>query len=187
MSKLTAFIDRFIFFLLAITLILFGLWPVLAHFDVEFAKELALWRDPDAWRTLPDQNWYEYLLWGILAGTIIIGLWLIIINLRRRTFSQVGSSASDENGDISIHISHIAQAVAAQLETDSDVTSAKQKVSIDRKRPTIEFTINARPEADLNKLNDMIETSEADLRDAIEDVDIDTVYLLHMEKVKPAY
>ena len=86
-----------------------------------------------------------------------------------------------------MHISHIAQAVAAQLETDSDVTSATQKVSIDRKRPTIEFTINARPEADLNKLNDMIETSEADLRDAIEDVDIDTVYLLHMEKVKPAY
>ena len=77
--------------------------------------------------------------------------------------------------------------MAAQLATDSDVTSAKQKVSIDRKRPTIEFTINARPEADLNKLNDMIETSEADLRDAIEDVDIDTVYLLHMEKVKPAY
>ena len=32
----------------------------------------------------------------------------------------------------------------------------------------------------------MIESSETDLRDAIEDVDIDTVYLLHMNKVEPA-
>ena len=59
-------------------------------------------------------------------------------------------------------------------------------MSIDRARPTIEFTVTARPEADLTKLNDMIETSEADLRDAIEDVDIDTVYRLHMDKVEPA-
>ena len=85
-----------------------------------------------------------------------------------------------------MHVAHIAQAVTAQLEKDTDITSAKHKVSIDRQRPTIEFTINARPEADLAKLNDMIESSETDLRDAIEDVDIDTVYLLHMNKVEPA-
>ena len=186
MSKLTAFIDRFIFFFIAVGLIVFGLWPVLVHFDVQFAKDLALWRDPEAWKTLPEHDWYEYLLWGVLAGSIIIGLWLIVINLRRRTFSQVGSSASDSAGEITMHIGHIAKAVAAQLATDSDITSAKHKVSIDRARPTIEFTVNARPEADLNKLNDMIETSEADLRDAIEDVDIDTVYRLHMDKVEPA-
>lgn len=186
MSKLTAFIDRFIFFLISIGLIVFGLWPVLVHFDVQFAKDLALWRDPEAWKTLPEQDWYEYLLWGVLAGSIIIGLWLIIINLRRRTFPRLGSSASDEDGEITLHIGHIAKAMTAQLETDSDISSAKHKVSIDRKRPTIEFTITARPEADLSKLNDMIETSEDDLRDAIDDVDIDTVYRLHMNKVEPA-
>lgn len=186
MSKLTAFIDRFIFFLLSVGLIVFGLWPVLVHFDVQFAKDLALWRDPQAWQALPEQDWYEYLLWGVLAGTIIIGLWLIVINLRRRTFSRVDSSASDTTGNITMHVAHIAQAVTAQLEMDTDITSAKHKVSIDRQRPTIEFTINARPEADLAKLNDMIESSETDLRDAIEDVDIDTVYLLHMNKVEPA-
>lgn len=186
MSKLTAFIDRFIFFLLAIGLIVFGLWPVLVYFDVQFAKDLALWRDPQAWQQLPEQDWYEYLLWGVLVGSVIIGLWLIIINLRRRTFSRVDSSASDSAGNITMHIGHLAQTVTAQLETDSDITSAKHKVSIDRKRPTIEFTIHARPEVDLNKLNDMVESSEADLRDAIEDVDIDTVYRLHLNKVEPA-
>ena len=67
MSKLTAFIDRFIFFFIAVGLIVFGLWPVLVHFDVQFAKDLALWRDPEAWKTLPEQDWYEYLLWGVLA------------------------------------------------------------------------------------------------------------------------
>ena len=49
MSRKLATFDRILLGLLGIILIALGVWPILIHFNVEFAKYLALWVDHDAW------------------------------------------------------------------------------------------------------------------------------------------
>ena len=45
MSRKLATFDRILLGLLGIILIALGVWPILIHFNVEFAKYLALWVD----------------------------------------------------------------------------------------------------------------------------------------------
>ena len=82
MSKTLAGVDRLILALLGIVLIALGVWPILIHFNVEFATYLAKWVDHDTWAGLPHQSWWVYALGAATIVLALLGLWLIISNLR---------------------------------------------------------------------------------------------------------
>ena len=100
MSRKLATFDRILLGLLGIILIALGVWPILIHFNVEFAKYLALWVDHDTWKSLADNDWWVWALAGGSALLLILGLWIVVANLRHRRFNNVESASSDDKGSI---------------------------------------------------------------------------------------
>ena len=183
MSKVTAGWDRFVFFLLGLIFIAFGVWPILEFFEVDFAKNIPNWLALDSWSTISEQSWWLYALIGVAAFSIIAGLWLLIANLRANRVNRLKSSASNQEGSIALNMGSISSGIAKHLETVPGVTGVQRKVSEDRGRRTTVFTITAAPETPLEQLRSAAEESEADFREAFPDTEMDTVYKLHYDKV----
>ena len=146
MSKKLATFDRILLGLLGIILIALGVWPILINFNVEFAEYLAEWVDHDTWRTLSENSWWVWVLAGASALLLIIGLWLIVVNLRHRRFNNVDSAASNEQGAISASMNAIATAVAKDLDSLDGVERVDRLVAYDRARPTLQYTVVANPD-----------------------------------------
>ena len=186
MSKKLAGVDRFILAILGLVLISLGVWPILIHFDVEFATYLAKWVDHDTWASLPEQSWWVYVLAGATVVLALLGLWLIIANLRHRRFNTVHSDASDEGGAIKTSMTAIAGAVADTLSNVDGVEKVSRLVAYDRARPTLQYEIMADPDTPLMRIKDAIEVNDRDFRAAFPDVDLDTTYKVHFTKVRNA-
>lgn len=184
MSKGLAAVDRIILFLLGLISLLSGLLPILIYFNVDFANYLAEWVDHDTWANLSQQPWFFTLLIVLTIVSALIGLWLIIANSRPRHFNRVNSSATNEDGTVHMQMSSLVGGIASSMEDLDGVHSVQKKVSYDRARPTAEFTVTASPETDVEKLRADIDLAEADFRDAFEDMDIDTVYRLHFDRLQ---
>ena len=186
MSKTLAGVDRLILALLGIVLIALGVWPILIHFNVEFATYLAKWVDHDTWACLPEQSWWVYALAAATVVMALVGLWLIIANLRQRRFNTVHSDASNEDGSIKTSMNAIAGAVADTLATVDGVEKVSRLVAYDRARPTLQYEILADPETPILRIKDAIEVNDQDFRAAFPDADVDTTYKVHFTKVRSA-
>lgn len=183
MSKALRGIDRTIFILLAIVLIVLGVWPVLMYFNVEFANYLAEWVQHDVWAAVPEQSWYIYTLiaTGILA--LFFGIWMAIANVHTYRFNGVESAVSDDNGTIKTMFNAAGQGIAQSLAKQPGIESAKSKVAILEKQQTITFTVLANASTELSEVRRLVEESESDFRAAFPDADVQTVYNLHFDKV----
>lgn len=182
MNRGLATVDRIIVFLVGLIALAGGLWFAALRFDCPPAKDLARRVDTQRIAEVPQQGWYLYLLIGILVVSVILGLWIIIANIRPHGFNRVRSSASAPEGTIGLTMAKIADGVGESIEHQVPrVESVRQKVSVDRNRPTVRWTINAHPGIRLEQLRAVLEQSERDFREAIRDVDVDTTYRLHVQ------
>lgn len=186
MSKTLAGVDRLILALLGIVLIALGVWPILIHFNVEFATYLAKWVDHDTWAGLPHQSWWAYALGAATIVLALLGLWLIISNLRHHRFNTVHSDASDEDGAIKTSMTAIAGAVADTLAQVEGVEKVSRLVAYDRARPTLQYQVLADPDTPLLRIKDAIEVNDQDFRVAFPDADLDTTYKVHFSQVRRA-
>lgn len=185
MSRKLATFDRILLGLLGIVLIALGVWPILIHFNVEFAKYLALWVDHDAWKSLADNDWWVWALAGGSALLLILGLWIVVANLRHRRFNYVESASSNDKGSITTSMNAIAGAVAQDLDGVKGVDHVERLVAYDRARPTLQYTVTANPDTPVERLTGAVETNERDFRAAFPDADLDTIYKLQFSKVGP--
>ena len=184
MSKSLAAIDRLIVLLVTLGLAFLGVWSILFYIGNPYAVELSEYCNQRIWRESPDQPWFKWVLVGILAVSVFLGLWMILANLRRKRISQIHSeSASSHLGEIKFRVSDIGSAVAGQLEQVPDVQSVKSLVAFDRGRPTMDFTINAAADANVQAIRSEIDQAERDIRDAIGASEVDTVYKIHLDQV----
>ena len=186
MSKKLAGVDRTILAILGIVFIALGTWPILIHFNVEFATYLAKWVDHDTWAGLPEQSWWVYALAAATVVLALVGLWLIIANLRHNRFNTVHSDASNEDGAIKTSMTAIAGAVADTLSNVEGVEKVSRLVAYDRGRPTLQYEVLADPDTPLLRIKDAIEVNDRDFRAAFPDADLDTTYKVHFTKVRSA-
>ena len=114
----------------------------------------------------------------------LVGLWLIIANLRHRRFNVVHSDASNEDGAIKTSMNAIAGAVADTLANVEGVEKVSRLVAYDRARPTLQYEILADPDTPILRIKDAIEVNDQDFRAAFPDADVDTTYKVHFTKVR---
>lgn len=183
MSKALRGIDRTVFILLALILIVLGVWPVLMYFDVEFANYLSEWVQHDVWAGVPEQSWYIYALIATGVLGLFFGIWMAIANVRTYRFNAVESAVSDDNGTIKTMFNSAGQGIAQALAKQPGIESTKSKVAVVDKQQTITFTVLANASTELSEVRRMVEESEADFREAFPDADVQTVYNLHFDKV----
>lgn len=184
MTRRLAFIDRLIIFLLGLVLLAGGLVPAALYWDIPYVSEFVRGINRSLLTDVPGMNWYTGALIGTLIGAFILGLWLIMPNIRNRGFSNrfIGTARPDL-GDTRINVARVAQAACNHAESSEIVNQAKQTVAYVRDRPTATFTVTANPDYDLETIVAFVEAIDADFRDAVDTMDIDTVFKLHLDKV----
>ncbi len=181
-TKLAGF-ERFIFFILGVALLALGVFGVTLWLDIPEANDLADQINLTAVEGVEQHTGYEVALWVTAILGVLLGLWFLIANLRRRSFNKVPSDASNEDGTIDLSISQIASAVSSWIEKYPRVESVSHKVAMDRKRPTVTWRVDAQPTADVAGLKQYLEETETDFRHAVQNVDVDTRFLIHFDKV----
>ncbi|QCB27679.1 alkaline shock response membrane anchor protein AmaP [Corynebacterium endometrii] len=179
MSKGLATFERILFFVLGLVLLALGVWPILLHFDVPLAVEASRWVDHDAWAAVPGAGWWPWALAGASLLLLFCGLWLLIANLRPHKLDRVVSEASSDKGKITASIQGIAEGISQSLAQHPNIVKCDRKVALDRKRPTLTFTVTSAAEMHPKQLRELIEQTERDFRAALPDVEVETVYRLH--------
>lgn len=184
MSTKLAGINRFFTFLIAVALIALGIFPLLLHLNVPQARTISDSISAEAIGSAPDQPWWPWALGLTTVIAAVLGIWVILANLNSRRFSRMESSASTDNGSIGLSIDSIADAVTEDLETIPEVTSVSSTVAYDRSRPTVRYIIKADNTVSVPELKTRVERAESYFRDAVEDVDVDTVYQLKLSPIR---
>lgn len=187
MTRTLAFFDRLIIFLLGLALLLGGLIPAALYWEIPYVSDVVRDVNRSMIADVPGMNWYTTALFIALAASIILGLWLILPNIRSRGFNNRAiAPAHPDMGDTRINVARLAEAACTHAESTELVTKASQSVAYVGERPTATFTITANPEFDFETIVAYVEQIDADFRDAVDTMDIDTVFKLHLDKVTAA-
>lgn len=184
MSKKLAGLDRFLVFLFAAVLVALGAWLTALWAGCAPAQNLLDRFDHDAVAAFPDSRWYTLTLVAVLILGVVLGLWLIIANLRAHRFARTASPASNKAGTIELDLNRLAGAIDDALEAEPRVERVRHRAALDRSRPTITWTVTADPNVDLPRLRTVVEETERDFRDAVSGVDVLTRYRIHLEPVE---
>lgn len=184
MTKTLSAIDRVLVFLLGALLIAAGLIPVLLYWNVPYASAYVARLDRSGFSTLPDAAWFPYALVAGLLLTLAAGAWIVLANVRSRTFSyrRVTPAVAD-HGETVFNVQRLAQAACDYLETSPAVTRATQSVAMVGSRPTVTFTVTTDPELSLPDATRVVEAADRDFTAACGAMDIDTVFKLHLDRI----
>ncbi|MHA2788039.1 hypothetical protein ACXZ66_02675 [Corynebacterium sp. S7] len=184
MTHTLSFFDRLVTLIAGAILVAAGLVPIGLYFDIPYLSPWLHSINFGVLTSLHESSWYPWALGIIAFVLVVIGLSMLGTNLRGRGFSR-SDVRDDDSGKTTVHLARMASAMGDYMKESEPVTGVDTSVAMVKKRPTITFTVAADPHADLRTLVTLIENVEADFRDAVEDLDIDTVYKLHLNRVDP--
>lgn len=184
MTKMLSFFNRLAVFLLGLLLILAGLFPIAEYWQIPYLVEAADFVD----RTrLIDLGYQDHYITALIIGAIvaaILGLWILLANIRSRAFSNRGILPADpEHGETIINVQRVAEAACTSLEHANEIRRASCKVAMVGKRPTATFTVFANPEYPFDDAVRVIEAADQDFRMANHTMEIDTVWKLHLDRI----
>lgn len=184
MTKTLSFFDRLIVFLLGLLLIAAGLIPVAEYWDIPYLVDAAEYIDRSR---LVDLTYQDFYVTALIVGAIvsaILGLWILLANIRSRAFSNRGILPADpEHGETIINVQRVAEAACTTLEHSSEVRRASSKVAMVGQRPTATFTVFANPDYPLEDAIRVLEAADQDFRMANHTMEIDTVWKLQLDRV----
>ncbi|KQB84334.1 hypothetical protein [Corynebacterium oculi] len=183
MSRALSAIDRTLLILLGLLSLAGGLWGIAAWLEFEPTQQWIERIDASVLADAQESPWFLVALWATMILGIILGLWWIAANLRRRGFNRQRSQASSTQGSIDISLTRMASAVGEALEEVPGVTRVRHKATVDRSRPTIAWTIRGEATTNLVELRSAIEQNEDDLRAALPGIDVDSVYKINLAPV----
>lgn len=184
MSKTLAFFDRLLVFLLGLILLVAGLVPAAYFWDIPYVSEW-LWQfDRSALTAVP---YHEHYTTGLIIGGIIallLGLWIVLANIRPRTFANKAIIPADaEHGDTLINVQRVADAACAHITSHEIINAASVKVAMQGERPTATFVVIADPSYHLDDAVQAVEAADNDFRLANHTMEIDTVWKLHLDRI----
>lgn len=154
MNRATFQLDRFLTIVLALALLLGGLW-VLA-----WAADLlpAGWWSPSGFRlglaeSVADTEWWP---WALLGGGLLLallGLWWFGSHFRANGVGQLAIPGSAQEGRLRVDSSALASGAAAALtESSSGVASATGRVVEEGRSLVLDLTATVRTDADLREV-----------------------------------
>lgn len=182
MTTRQSFFDRLAVFLTGLLLLLAGLAPAGLYFTVPYASDWLGSLNRSTWSSLVSAGWYPWALGALAVVSGIVGLSMIVTNVLGRGFTRREFDHDDE-GNTVVHFGRLATAMGTYMTDGETVTGVDSTVSMVKNTPTITFTIHATPYAGYNELIALVESVDRDFRDAVEDMELATVYKLHLNRV----
>lgn len=193
MTTRLSVIDRIVVLLIALLLLAVAVPFIGYYFDAPWAQRIFDWVNFPAWDTDTSQPlWLTGLALTCVLG-LIIGLALVIANLRTHRFSRGTASQNtvaaasaglagqnDLHGRIGVEVSDLADAAADTIRDFDGVERVRNKVYFDNHQPTMQFSITAKPAAVNEGLLAHIDSVSHSLAEALPESNIDVRYLLEL-------
>ncbi|AQQ14355.1 hypothetical protein CGLAU_01840 [Corynebacterium glaucum] len=185
MTKTLAFFDRLIVFVLGLALLLAGLLPAALYWDIPYVSDFLGQLDRSALTRLSAASWYNTVLITTAIIGFILGLWILLANIRSRAFSNRAIAPADPaHGDTVINVQRLSEAACDALVKRNDaITKAESRVAMEGQRPTVTFTVTADPAYSFNEVITILENADEDFRMANDTMDIDTVWKFQLDRI----
>lgn len=137
--------------------------------------------DNTAIRSAADQSWWPWVLLGATVLLGLIGLWLLLGNLRpnRLKTVRVGGSSGELGGLREVSVPDVGKAAAKSLERHRHIRSTNTRTYTDGKTPILELTVTADPAVDGRDLIDVLRAVRHQLQLSFEGSDVQVRMLFH--------
>lgn len=180
MKRSTAAFGRIVTFLLALVLIAISVWAVAYHYNVKEAEQVTEAANFGSWNQLYEQSWYIYLLFGLTVLFGLLGIWILIANLRLNRVSRVNV---DKQGPTrsAVALDQVATMTAEVLEQTPGVTQSKGTAIDNKRERIIRITTTIDPHASTDLVEAAHQQAERDIRTALPHLDVRTEYRLHVQ------
>lgn len=184
MTKTMSFFNRLITFLVAVLCILLALVPIAEYWEIPYLSDGVRQLNRSQLSNVPYENWFINALIGATIALGILGLWVLLANIRSRAFSNREIMPADpEHGETVINVQRVSDAACDMLKGVDEVHNATSRVAMVGQRPTSTFTITANPSYPLEDIVRVVEAADQDFRMANHTMEIDTVWKLQLDRV----
>lgn len=193
MTTRLSVIDRIIILLIALLLLAVAVPFIGYFFHAPWAQNIFDWVNFPAWETDTAQPLWLTALGITCVLGIIIGLALVIANLRTHRFSRgtasqttvdaasVGLAGADDlHGRIGVEVGDLADAAADSIRNFDGVERVRSKVFFDNHQPTMQFDITAKPTSVNQGLLAHVDSVSRSLAEALPKSNIDVRYVLEL-------
>lgn len=182
MRKSAVVIDRVIAALLGLALLALGIWGLTAVFGIEPLATWASGVDPGAGVRMSRADWYGGALVATVLVFVLAALWLIGLNLSRRTAGATVDESSGDAGEVRFHVGDVATAVGKHIATHDGVRRARARTRMKGDAPAITVIVETEYDADLHMIYRLCEDSERDLRAAVPVDGLRIRFLVHVDR-----
>lgn len=185
MTKTLAFFDRLLVFLLGLVLLLAGLVPAALYWNIPYVSDFVGQFNRRGLLEVASLPWYNTALLITAIIAFILGLWILLANIRSRAFSNRAIAPADPaHGETVINVQRLSDAACDALVKRNDaIAKADAKVAMVGQRPTATFTVTANPAYSFNDVIVILENANDDFRLANDTMEIDTVWQLHLDRI----
>lgn len=184
MTKTLSFFNRLVTFLLGLLLVAAALVPIAEYWEIPYLSDGVRQLDRPMLTTVPAESWFTNALIATAIIAAILGLWILLANIRSRAFSNREIMPADPaHGETVINVQRVSEAACEALQSLEEVNGASSRVAMVGQRPTATFTVTANPEYPLEDMVRVIESADQDFRMANHTMEIDTVWKLQLDRV----
>ncbi|MFH5211792.1 hypothetical protein ACHIPZ_26850 [Antrihabitans sp. NCIMB 15449] len=163
MNRLIVGIDRAVLLVVALALLVLGALLLLWRGGVEIARDVFAHADRRWYQLAPQQVWWDWVIAGVAVGALILGVWLLLANLRRHRLGSVEVDGTDELGTLTVNTGQVGNAVATMIAQHPAIQSASARAIVDRGRRTLRITVVAEPDVSLDHIRRIAANSLRDV------------------------
>lgn len=130
MNRAPARLDRTVSLLLGLVLIVGG--AILIDHRTHWLRDWPERADLASVRRVLDESWLPWVAGAAGLVLILLGLWLLLAQLRRATVSRIRLRDSDSSGSLAVDSGSLSTVVAGSLEQSGGIQSSRASIVDDR-------------------------------------------------------
>ncbi|TQF68735.1 hypothetical protein FK531_13095 [Rhodococcus spelaei] len=184
MKRRTAVVDRLVVLAAGGVLLAGGALAVSWRLGLDASRELVSRLDRARVASIPDQSWWPAALGATCVLTLVAGITLLLLNLRRGRTSTAQIGGDLCGADLSVDLGPMAVGLAGELSALDGIRTVRATAVDDRGLATLRVTVIGDPSLDLEDFTRSAEAMAQSMAAALPGAAVATQVLLHLDPVE---